>query len=336
MKLTLNLLALIIFSTSFISCSNDALVTTNPSEEYFDYSVQNVPIPEANSISAGDDRTFFATSLNGGWKITDGNAAKIDFQDIFFRPYNVRTFDANYAVFTGTIEGSTIFKIYNSGIVKSVNTPLTSNGEVFLFGKNLFITPGNNKYYFYKDSSFTEFALPPLYYLVNAGVYNNEYYLIVNDKQEPNKNHIYKHTSSGPIEIFSEFNTLTFNIQDNILTFRPAEANQYSVSSFTEGGWQPLYTSQLTSYEHPRKIIGSSLNFLIELGTDEINGNVVMLIKVRDGNSFFKQTNFPYNVFSVTDLNTPIISEYKNNSFYLYKSMGDGARIIKAKLKSQP
>lgn len=344
MKLTLNLTALVMFSFLFFSCS-DPITTNNPGlYTSFDYSVQNVALDSISGLSAGDDQTLFFTGNGKAWKMENGLLSQINFDNPHFRIFGgVQALSKDYVLFSGlnTFTFKMEYVIYENGIMRSYTPPYNiSVGSATLIARDQFILGGssNKKYSIFKDNVFTEYSLPDSAQMGWIAVVNNETYMFAVNTRTFNSYYVYKITSTGPVKLREEPSDGIFHIMTNTAIKVVESGTNHIYYNLSGGNWENLFS--YGTYDHTKytyHIGGPSKDFFLELSVQSNNtGGFYYVPRLWNGTGLFTQNNFPIAEFPANTHVPTLLSEYRNNTFYLYRSNEvSGGNLLKVKYKGE-
>lgn len=325
-KTIIHFIFLFTIAFSFFSCKSDSPISSNNSREYYNWTVINSPSDTITDISMGEDQSLFIAGRRN-FRVINGISEQLNFGTSFFYCTDVEAFDRNYAVF---LSGSTL-RIFDKDTIRTYSLEFSSEPiRILLEDRNKFYaySIGWNKYYLFENEHVTSFIVTGMNFPFLMGKSGSSIYAFTgNTNGYISYRPVYKITSAGPVQIHEEepySGSYYFTTGNNIMRIN----NPYGIFnyySFNDTGWVPTFN--LVEYAFVG-VTGPSTNNLIGFYTDNIHA---FQARVWNGLEFIEQTNFPQGL--VYDVNSyPILSEFKNSSFYFYPSKASG-KILKAVLK---
>ncbi len=316
MKIILNLFVVICFSILLISCKSDDVIT-NPgtASDSYEWSTQNITFDNITDIQVIDRNSYFASSFNKLYKVTNNVPVEFTEQNSVFNAQQGYIYDNSYIVYKGkrVSDGKQQFMIYDNGSYTIYNQPQPDSVYIFppMFagrGKFYCYLYDSLKYYKFENGIFTPYNVTGQFIKCFAKS-NGNIYLIVRENNFTRS--FYRVTDSGPVFVKNE-------PEDDSIT--PINTDILKISSYTtivsyfsESAWTNMFTITNPYYNYPSNIRGESKDRFVTVRQDSLSR---LQAAAWNGTEYKQLTDIPASV-NFQNAFLYITTEYRDNTFYM-------------------
>lgn len=312
MKIIFNLILFAAVSFTLFSCSNtiEPVPITgvyNANNELFDYTVTETSIGNALGIINLDRNTYFLSTYDDDlFKVTNGIPELFTVNDSIFKADYALPFDNNYIVYEGyrVSDHKHQFMIYDNGTYTIEEQPALHNAAApYITERGTFYVArfDSSIYHRYKNGAYSNYT--PQGKSPQFGKTNGMTYCIAGNA---GINSVYRVEETVPVLLRSEPNNYTFYDMNPMML--KIETDTKRLSSFSESGWNYLFTASYTGSPYNLYLRGNSASDFSIITKDSLLVN----ISYWNGTDLTKQTNVPVVDHTIYGIG----SNYKDNTFY--------------------
>ncbi|MBN8571560.1 MAG: hypothetical protein J0M18_18200 [Ignavibacteria bacterium] len=324
---------LIIFSSIFISCSEEIVDVTTGDGNYYNWTVTPVSMDSVYKISAANDDVAFIAG-NSSYKVTGSNIERIDFADTSFKCNGVDAFDKNNAVFWGSSTSGIALKlkVYDTGVFTSYNfTAGFPYSKIIFIDKNKFYFASETKYYFFDNGVLTSFDVPAAETAKGFGKVGGSIYLFTSFYTSGfSQDRAYRLAGNNLLLVSNVASQGRIHFLNNDVVRVTQDSTNHVLDYFNGSDWVNFFSfpTPANTY-YIQYLAGDTRNQFLWVWFD---WNVNAYAAVFSVSAKIEQTNFPTSAITVNIPAIKTVSNYSDNTYYIIDKYR-ATKLVKGKLK---